>query len=339
MNTPATTRTTAPPQLSPSRPGAPGEAPEAQLETFLELSAQLFCVIDFASTVVWCNTAFERTLGYGRGELVGQRLEDLISPSDGGVRHAAERRLLATGELGFTQARCRTKTGEWRWLEWTARVNSARRYVYLAARDVTDRLATENALRDSEARLRAILEHSPSVIFVKDLDGRYLLVNEEWTRVSGIPAEQAIGKTAAQCFASGTESIAERERRLVAEGSTLVSDEQVATVDGVREFMVSRFLLHDDHGVPYGIGGIATDVSQRTRIEAELAARERLLDSVLKASPDMITIMDRAGRIHQVSEAQSTMLGHRAPNCRGAARSGTSTPTSSTTWPRRSCAW
>jgi len=310
VNTPATSDTAAPPQLSAPEAQAPGPAPEAQLETFLELSAQLFCVIDFASTVVWCNTAFERTLGYGRGELVGERLEDLISPSDGGVRHAAQRRLLATGELGFTQARCRTKAGEWRWLEWTARINAARRYVYLAARDVTDRLATETALRDSEARLRAILEHSPSLIFVKDLDGRYLLVNEEWARVSGIPADQAIGKTAAQCFPAGAAVIAEHERRLIDEGSTLVSDEQVTTVDGAREFIVSRFILHDDAGVPYGIGGIATDVTERTRIEAELAARERLLDSVLKASPDMITIMDRAGRIHQVSEAQSAMLGH-----------------------------
>ena len=43
------------------------------------------------------------------------------------------------------------------------------------------------ALRESEARLRAILENSPSVVFVKDLEGRYLLVNDEFARHDGSP--------------------------------------------------------------------------------------------------------------------------------------------------------
>ena len=42
-----------------------------------------------------------------------------------------------------------------------------------------------------------------------------------------------------------------------------------------------------------------------------LAARDRLLDSVIRASPDMITLMDRTGKIHQISEAEDALFGHR----------------------------
>ena len=83
------------------------------------------------------------------------------------------------------------------------------------------------------------------------------------------------------------------------------------TVDGVREFMVSRFLLRDEDGSPYAIGGIAADITERRGAERALAERDRLLDSVIGASPDMITLMDRAGKIHQISEAESALFGHR----------------------------
>ena len=85
----------------------------------------------------------------------------------------------------------------------------------------------------------------------------------------------------------------------------------MTTVDGPRDFMVSRFLIRDEEGTPFAIGGIASDITERRGAERALAARDRLLDSVIGASPDMITLMDRAGKIHQISEAESALFGHR----------------------------
>ena len=85
----------------------------------------------------------------------------------------------------------------------------------------------------------------------------------------------------------------------------------MTTVDGPRDFMVSHFLIRDEAGTPFAIGGIATDTTERRGAERALAARDRLLDSVIGASPDMITLMDRAGKIHQISEAESALFGHR----------------------------
>jgi PAS domain S-box-containing protein len=261
--------------------------------------------------VLWCNAAFERTLGYGPKELVGVRLDDLAHPDDLEVRTGAEASWVTTGEVGLTQVRFRTRQGQWRWLEWTTRVDLPRARVYAAARDITDRRQDEVELSESEARLRAIMKYSPSIIFVKDLEGRYLLVNDEFSRATGVPVDRAVGLTAEQCWPEDTATISDRERQLLNGGLTLVSNEPLCTVDGPREFMISRFLLTDELGVPYAIGGIASDTTERIGAEKALAARDRLLDSVIRVSPDMITLVDSEGKIHQISEAESAMFGHR----------------------------
>ena len=97
-------------------PGVPA-AVRAQLATFLDLSAQIFCITDFTSALVWWNAAFERTLGYEPEQLLGMRLDDLVHPEDREVRKKVEASLATNGETGLTQARFCTRDGEWRWLE------------------------------------------------------------------------------------------------------------------------------------------------------------------------------------------------------------------------------
>jgi PAS domain S-box-containing protein len=279
--------------------------------TFMELSAQLFCIVDFTSAVTWCNAAFERSLGFGRGELSGLKLSDLLHADDAGVLDSARMSVLATGEVGLNQVRFRTRDGSWRWLEWTTRVDFGRGRVYAAARDITERRAREIAVRDSEALLNAIIHHSPSAIFVKDLEGRYVLVNEVFSSGTGIARPQVEGKSTHEVWHLPTAAeIRASERQLLAQGSAVAKEERMLTADGPRDFIVNRFVIPDEGGNPYAIGGIATDITERLRAEAALTTRERLLDSVIRASPDMITLLDREGVIHQISENTRAMFGH-----------------------------
>ena len=54
---------------------------------------------------------------------------------------------------------------------------------------------TEQALRDSEARMRAFMDHAPMLIYLKDIEGRYQLVNREFERIEGVSEDQLRGKT------------------------------------------------------------------------------------------------------------------------------------------------
>ena len=261
---------------------------------------------------MWCNAAFERVLGYRVNELAGRRLEDLLHPEDAAAGGPVQSRRDVDEGGPIVLRFCDRADGRVALpRKWTTRVDLARERLYGVARDITDRRQEEAALSDSEARLQAILRYSPSAIFVKGLDGRYLLVNEEFCRTSGVRMEDAVGAESAACWPEDTASISDQERQLLEDGVSVVSDASMVTVDGPRDFMVSRFLLRDGQGTPYALGGIATDTTERRGAEQALAARDRLLDSVITASPDMITLMDRTGKIHQISEAQNALFGHR----------------------------
>ncbi|HUI04960.1 MAG TPA: PAS domain S-box protein [Acidimicrobiales bacterium] len=315
MSTPLT-RLPGPSGLLPDVPDTsaagtgPGGEERPELSRFLDLSAQIMCIVDVDGLVVWGNPAFERALGYHHGELAGVHLDDLVHPEDAPVRTTMETALAATGEHGPVQIRFRARDGRWRWLEWTTRADERRGRLYGVARDVTDRRLDEAALSDSEARLQAIMQYSPSVVYLKDLDGNYFLVNEEFCRATGVARERAVGSGASTCWPQDAETIARNDASFVRGAIPAVTNERLHTVDGLRDFMVSRFLLRGDDGTPYGIGGIASDVTSRVGAERALQARDRLLDSVIKASPDMITLMDRKGKIHQISEAESIMFGY-----------------------------
>jgi PAS domain S-box-containing protein len=275
----------------------------------LELSTQVLCMTDLEGTVVWCNDAMIRACGDAAGELVGRPLVALVHPEDAGALAAARTTLASGHEVSGLQVRHRDGDGTWRWLEWTMRADLDRRLAHGAARDITDDRETDEVLRHDEARLQAILDYSPSSIFVKDLQGRYLIVNRQWSKITGIPVADAIGVTAHESWPSEATSIAEQERVLLESGSPQVSDEKMHTRSGRRHFRVSRFLLFDDDGSPYAMGGIATDITARTEAEGALAGRERLLATVLQASPDIVTLLDSHAAVRQVSTAVVGVLG------------------------------
>ena len=279
------------------------------LRQFLDISTHILCITDFTDTVLWCSTAFEQTLGYEPGELDGANMREQVYRDDVPAQVGAATMLRLGNDVTGLVTRLRCKDGTWRTLEWNAHPDVSRRRVHHVGRDVTALRALEEERRDNAARLRAILEHSPSAIFVKGMNGRYLVVNDEWSRLTGCAAEDAVGATVSDAWPSKASDIGAFERELIANGNSLVTEEKMPTAAGERDFMVGRFLLRDDEGNSYAIGGIATDITERKKAEAALAERDRVLQTVLKASPDIITLMDRHGRIHQVSEAERTILG------------------------------
>src|SRR6185503_5436624 len=80
--------------------------------------------------------------------------------------------------------------------------DSEGRPVYFIAQiqNVTDRKRVEAELRESRGRLEAILNNSPTLIFLKDIEGRYLLVNREFEKVFHLTGQDILGKTDAEIF-------------------------------------------------------------------------------------------------------------------------------------------
>jgi PAS domain S-box-containing protein len=292
-----------------ARPGeAPGELADDDLAVFLEMSNEIFGVFDLEQGLVWNNGAAAALLGYAEEELTRLSLIDLIHPDDLVDAVALFDQHGDDVEPSGMQSRYRCKDGSWRWLEWTARRSAESGFVYGAARDVTDRHVAQAALSASEAWLQAILDHSTAAIFVKDRMGRYVVVNEVFLRAFGFERRDVLGRTMAEIWPDAP--VDDNDRRVLDHGEVITSDDIVKLDNGTQVMMTTRFPLLDGAGAVTGMAAIATDITEWTRVRGALAERQRLLDTVIRACPDIVTVLDGEGQVREISEASARILGY-----------------------------
>ena len=138
------------------------------------------------------------------------------------------------------------------------------------------RQRAEEALRASEQRLQDILDNTPAVIFVKDLDLRYLLVNREYERRFRVQRDQIRGKTDFDIHPHDVaETVRANDRRVIETGAPVQFEETVPMAAGERHYVVVKFLLWDRVEKPYAVCGIATDITAMKRAEDLQARRAR----------------------------------------------------------------
>jgi len=146
--------------------------------------------------------------------------------------------------------------------------------------DITERVRADQELRQAEERIRAILEYSPNWIYLKDTEGRYLLVNREIERVFGISQEQIKGKTDSEIFPpEQAAKYRANDLKVLRAGLTMEFEEIALLKDGPHTSIVHKFPLFDTHGNIYATGGVATDITERVRAEEEL---QRLSGKLLR---------------------------------------------------------
>jgi PAS domain S-box-containing protein len=172
--------------------------------------------------------------------------------------------------------------------EVAARTEELRRMQRELESDIARRTAAEAALKASEYRLQAILDHNPNSIFVKDLAGRYVLVNRQHARLWSRPAEDFIGRTDEELFSPDTAArFREVDTRVLAT-ETVIRYEVTLTLPGAlapTTSIVQKFSLRDADGRIYGLCGISTDITDRKEAEAELQESRRQLSTLITQLP------------------------------------------------------
>ena len=157
--------------------------------------------------------------------------------------------------------------------------------------------AQQAAAAEQDALLRAVIDNSPAAIFLKDLAGRYSMVNAVALELTGRASADVIGFTDAQLFPGQeryTDEIARHEHEVLELGLPCSFEEQIELHGEVHSFVTSRFPLIDSSGHPYALCGIATDVTENTRIRDAAASRDRLLREHLHEAKETAEAASRA---------------------------------------------
>ncbi|MFN8619996.1 MAG: PAS domain S-box protein [Chloroflexota bacterium] len=176
------------------------------------------------------------------------------------------------------------------------------------ARDVTARVAAEEARGRSEARFRAMLSALPMLGAILDLDGRIAFANDAVGALAAQPPEALVGRELVELFARPDEQGRARAlvRRVLA-GETITERELTVTAaDGTPHLVRwTPWLLHDLEGRPNALAVIAEDLTDARRAANE---RDQLLAAFL-STPDRIAIVDRRGRVRALNRSMADALG------------------------------
>jgi len=139
------------------------------------------------------------------------------------------------------------------------------------ARDITARKELENKIRESEETLSRIFDTATDIIFIKDLNGRYIKLNRAGDKLFGRKRGELDGKTDFNVFSRGAaEESVKEDSEIIRSGKTLFlnTERNIAGMD--YHFNIVKTPLKDAAGKTIGILGIVRDITELKKIEAEL---------------------------------------------------------------------
>jgi PAS domain S-box-containing protein len=166
------------------------------------------------------------------------------------------------------------------------------------------RARAERALAEldrSEHLLTAIVDNSAAVIYVKDLQGRYLLINRRYQEVFHHDRAAILGKTDHELFAAeDADRFRAMDQRVAAGDAALTEEETVPLGDGLHTFVSVKSPLRDASGTVYGIFGISTDITERKVAQEAVRQSEvryrTLFDTLIEGFCTVEMIFDANGK-------------------------------------------
>ncbi|MBA4192899.1 MAG: hypothetical protein C0467_33490, partial [Planctomycetaceae bacterium] len=240
------------------------EHSENQFRTLIEHSTDFISVIDPAGTIQYESPSVEQ-LGYKPEDLVGHSPREFLHPEDSSAVMDELQRLVTTPgvivALGF---RVRTGTGNWRWLEGSARFSPevfGTGAIIVNTRDVTER-------REAEKERDRIFTDSLNLLMVAGFDGRFLRVNPIWESTLGYPPAELVGQHFMPLVhPDDREATAAEVAKVAAGNASRAFEIRVLHRDGTYRWIVWNGTPFQEGKTFYTSG---QDVTERKRVEEEL---------------------------------------------------------------------
>jgi PAS domain S-box-containing protein len=258
-------------------------ASEQLLSSVFDSAPVGITVIDVDGRWLRVNPECCRMLGYEPEDLIGASFASVTHPDDvGDDRRRLAEMVAGTFDGRPVEKRYLHKDGSLVWAYVRAEMirNELDEPLYVVAhlQDVTERRVAQAQRRESDRRLHAIIDNSPSIVTVKGQDHRYQLVNREFQEWCGLPDDRIVGRSAEE-MASGPAFAGEWAKdQLVLDGHGPLQDEDTLWRDDTeRVYLSIRFPLLDDSGQVNAVCCTSTDITERR--DEERAKRERLQSS------------------------------------------------------------
>lgn len=285
--------------------------------TILDVIPDIIVEVDRSKKYTWTNQAGVQFFG---NELIGHEASYYF---EGEQETYDDVQALFDGSEDIIQLESwqRRQDGEKRLLSWLCRVlkdkNGNVTGALSSARDITERKLKEDAIRESEARLLALVHTIPDLIWLKDKAGVYLSCNAMFERFFGAKEVDIIGKTDYDFIESQlADSFRENDRKAIAAGKPTSNEEWITFADDGHRAIVHTIKtpMYDDQRTFIGVLGIAHDITEIKMAEEKIRESEEIFRFISGNSPDHIVVHDNDLRYvwvlnPQLGLTQSDMIG------------------------------
>jgi PAS domain S-box-containing protein len=248
-----------------------------------ENRARLYEIMDHAPILVsvkgpdgkvqFINRQLEKLMNMSRQEAAGKLLKDLAPADAAAIVTALDEEVVATKSSLQREVTYSTAEGKrtamfvkFPLLDLAGNVES----VVSFSMDLTEQ-------RRGEMWFKAIMEHAPSAVVLKDLEGRYLFANPALEKWTGVKASDLVGSTTDALFSAEYAKQHDDFDREVIEAKAPRQREFLAPFrEGIRNVLFTKFPIFDFEGNLEGIGSIGTDITDRKHVEAQLVQAQRM---------------------------------------------------------------
>ncbi|MCX5832190.1 MAG: transporter substrate-binding domain-containing protein [Deltaproteobacteria bacterium] len=266
-------------------------------------------MIDDQGKVQFWNQGAVKLFGYSAEEAMGIDFHTAVVPAgeqekaQAGLRHFA-----ATGQGvlfgGTVETHAVNRAGQ----TFPVEVNLSpfqvgeKWFAVGTVRNITARKQAEAALRTSQSQMRTLVDSFQSLIFMKDAEGRYLLINAFNEQNTGVPERDVLGKTDFDILPRELAEKIVAQDREVMDARKGVTFEMPGRPGTDRVFLANKVPLINEIGEVYGICGISTDITDRKLAEKELQEKMEELERFSRLT------VNREEKMIQLKEEINTLL-------------------------------
>jgi PAS domain S-box-containing protein len=291
---------------------------EAKYKSLVEDSGLTMLVVNRKGVIYFASKNIEELAGYKPARLIGMRVMKCIPRQFRAQLRDVTSAINKTGIYNNTiELQIFTSKGINKWVSCRIFPVSQERgdmqEWQIVIWDINDEKTLKLEIEEMEAERRNqqkliqdIIDNIPSVIYLKDLEKRYIVVNKKMEEIMGEDAARIIGSSDLQIMDDSIEAVESElaDEKVIAE-KKITTIEIVRKVDGKdRYFWVTKFPLLDEHGNVKSICGLATDISERKEVEIKLLAAKREAEKAKAAQESFLANMS-----HEIRTPMNGIIG------------------------------